>query len=154
MEIMFEPLTAQNVDQARLLNAVLFPGLYQPRFYSEVSKSIGQVYDGFLVKQGSSTIGGIICRSDRDNGSCRLYIVTLGVLAPYRREGLGRQLLKRIEELASNHSALSLYLHVNIGNDEAVSFYTNSLFQIKERIPNYYRRTNPPDAFLLQKDLM
>jgi hypothetical protein len=42
-------------------------------------------------------VGGVCCREDRMEGARKLYIMTLGCLAPYRRLGIGRRTLHDIE---------------------------------------------------------
>lgn len=54
--------------------------------------------------------------------------MTLGVLAPWRRRGVGKQLLLRIlSNLARYPSVGEVYLHVQTSNHEAVKFYEVSL---------------------------
>lgn len=38
-------------------------------------------------------VGAVCCREDRSDGQRRLYIMTLGCLAPYRRLGIGERTL-------------------------------------------------------------
>lgn len=51
----------------------------------------------------------------------RVYIMTLGVLAPYRNRGVGRELLEGILEHVDTQmsSVTSIYLHVWVENKEA-----------------------------------
>lgn len=67
------------------------------------------------------------CRVEPANTSGthdRLYIMTLGVLAAWRRHGVGKQLLLRVmSNLARYPSVGEVYLHVQTSNQEAVKFY-------------------------------
>ena len=45
------------------------------------------------------------------------------------------------------------YRHVQINNDTAIKFYEKFGFKIEEKKDNYYKRIEPADAFVLQKDL-
>jgi ribosomal protein S18 acetylase RimI-like enzyme len=61
-------------------------------------------------------VGGIASRYERPaggGGATRLYIMSLGVLAPYRGRGVGQRLLVRaLAEAVREGSAGDVYLHV------------------------------------------
>lgn len=44
-------------------------------------------------------------------------------------------------------------LHVHTPNETAIAFYQRHGFEISETLPNYYRRLQPPSAFLLHLEL-
>ena len=56
-------------------------------------------------------VGGVCCRIETEGDQRRLYIMTLGVLAPYRRLGIGKNTLcdstVRCETMV--HTYMSLY---------------------------------------------
>ena len=85
----------------------------------------------------------------------KLYIITLGVLAPYRGMGVGSRLVQRCLSIVQNElpEVIEAYLHVQINNDEAIEFYRKLNFEQGERIENYYRRIEPPHAVVLRKIL-
>jgi ribosomal protein S18 acetylase RimI-like enzyme len=41
-------------------------------------------------------VGGVCCRIDTTEDQRRLYIMTLGCLAPYRRAGIGTKMLQHV----------------------------------------------------------
>lgn len=57
-------------------------------------------------------VGAVCCRVDKtEMGQRRLYIMTLGCLAPYRRLGIGTKLLKHVLEYAKKDGNFnSIYL--------------------------------------------
>lgn len=71
--------------------------------------------------------GAICCRiepAESSEGYDRLHIMTLGVLAAWRRRGVGTHLLRRaLDNLARYPSVREVYLHVQTSNQEAVAFY-------------------------------
>ena len=53
---------------------------------------------------------------------------------------------------ASKDPALSeVYLHVQLGNDEAKQFYLSNGFEDAGIIKDYYKRIDPPDCYILKK---
>lgn len=46
------------------------------------------------------------------------------------------------------------YRHVQINNDSAIAFYQKFGFNIVETKPAYYKRIEPADAHVLQKNLV
>jgi ribosomal protein S18 acetylase RimI-like enzyme len=85
----------------------------------------------------------------------KLYIMTFGVLAPYRNRGIGNALLNWVlKDLCKDRLGLeAVYLHVQISNTEALEFYKKAGFEITETIENYYKRIDPPHCHILQKKL-
>lgn len=100
-------------------------------------------------------IGAISCKEDtQDDGSKAVYIMTITVLKPYRRYGIGSQLLeKAIEDCAKNRQIKKMTLHVQKGNDSAMEFYKKHGFIIKEELKDYYTDLDPADCFVLEKDI-
>jgi len=80
-----------------------------------------------------------------------MYIITLGVLAPYRNLGLGSLLLQKSISMLRDcvSEVTSVHLHVQVNNHDAIKFYEKSGFKIAEIIKDYYIRIQPRDAVLL-----
>ena len=99
-------------------------------------------------------VGGIACRFEKSGTKVRLYIMTLGVLAPYRGRGVGQRLLVRaLNEAAKEAEVEDVYLHVQVSNTEAVAFYKKFGFEVTETVANYYKRLTPPDCFILSRSM-
>ncbi|CAM9765383.1 unnamed protein product, partial [Ectocarpus fasciculatus] len=102
-------------------------------------------------------VGAVCCRIEppkSPGGHDSLYIMTLGVLATWRRRNIGTHLLGRVLGSLPRHpSVKEVYLHVQTNNDEAVGFYKEHGFSIEETITNYYKRIDPPDCFVLRRRL-
>ena len=85
------------------------------------------------------------------------YIMTLGVLAPYRRLGIGgillREALRIAEEYHGEKIVHKVYLHVQTNNDTAVAFYKRFGFSVRRRLENYYTRIEPTSSFVVQRVL-
>ena len=46
-----------------------------------------------------------------------------------------------------------VYLHVQTSNEEALKFYAHFGFSVTGTIPNYYKRIEPPDCFVVSKHI-
>ncbi|CAB1112024.1 unnamed protein product [Ectocarpus sp. CCAP 1310/34] len=86
-----------------------------------------EVLDRCAVYVDNVAVGAVCCRiepSKSPGGHDSLYIMTLGVLATWRRRNIGTHLLRRVLESLPRHpSVKEVYLHVQTNNDEAVGFY-------------------------------
>ncbi|KAI8145606.1 acyl-CoA N-acyltransferase [Fennellomyces sp. T-0311] len=141
-------VTPNNVGQLRKLNQVIFPVNYGEKFYQDVLE-VGELAK--LVYFNDVCVGAVCCRKETKDGETRLYMMTLGVLKPYRQLGLGRQLLEHILEHASPYS--SIYLHVQITNESALNFYKKHGFEVVGTEKDYYKHIEPRDAYILRKSL-
>ena len=66
----------------------------------------------------------------RDDGKKRLHVMILGVLAAYRGLGIAAALLRRVlRSCMEDSDVVEAYLHVQVGNDAALSFYEHMGFE-------------------------
>ncbi|KAF9435709.1 N-alpha-acetyltransferase 50 [Entomortierella beljakovae] len=150
-------ITPNNLGQLKRLNTVLFPIVYNPSFYTDILE-VGEFAK--IIYFNDVCVGAVCCRKEPIAGSTteNLYIATLGVLAPYRRLGLGSKLLEHILENANLSTTepkiAKLYLHVQTNNEEALEFYKKYGFEIAETIENYYPQFDVQDAHRLEKVLI
>ncbi|CAI8006174.1 N-alpha-acetyltransferase 50, partial [Geodia barretti] len=99
-------------------------------------------------------VGAVCCRVETEGDKHRMYIMTLGCLAPYRRLGIGTALLNHVLQKARDHGNIdNIYLHVQINNEDALAFYRKFDFHSVETKEQYYKRIDPPHAHVLQKDM-
>ncbi|XP_015786021.1 N-alpha-acetyltransferase 50 [Tetranychus urticae] len=142
-------ITVHNIKLLRRINQVVFPVIYNDKFYKDV------LVAGELAKiafYNDIVVGGVCCRIDTSNNQRRLYIMTLGCLAPYRRLGIGTLMLKHVLNYAQENNLDGLFLHVQVNNDTALTFYKKFGFEIIDTKENYYKRIEPSAAYVLQKD--
>ncbi|CAF1883096.1 hypothetical protein HID58_045260 [Brassica napus] len=82
----------------------------------------------------------------------RVYIMTLGVLAPYRGIGIGSKLLlNHVLDMCSKQNVSEIYLHVQTNNEDAINFYKKFGFDITDTIPDYYINIEPRDVYVVTK---
>ena len=63
----------------------------------------------------------------------------LAVAPPYRRSGIGRQLMEWLEECAIVAGIFNVDLEVRAGNEEAQIFYNRRGYRTLLRLPGYYQ---------------
>ena len=144
-------ITQHNIKQLKRLNQYIFPVSYNDKFYKDVLE-VGDLAK--LAFFNDVVVGAVCCRVDMLNGERKLYIMTLGCLAPYRRHGIGTVLLDHVFKICEDDGKFeAIFLHVQINNDSAINFYKHFGFEIKETKERYYKRIEPSDAFVLEKRL-
>ncbi|KAL2643976.1 hypothetical protein R1flu_011563 [Riccia fluitans] len=156
VQVSFDTVREKNLMQLKKLNLSIFPVTYQDKFYTDALSS-GDFTK--LAYYADLCVGSIACRLEKKEGGggVRLYIMTLGVLAPYRRMGIGSKLLRKTLEQCEQQTEspiMEVYLHVQTNNDAAIEFYKKFNFEITEEIKNYYKHLEPPDCFVLSKTLV
>ena len=150
LDIKFGDLNEKNVEQFRILNYLNLPVIYSEDFYRRLTNYLRYSKLAYLK---DVLIGAISCKEDTlEDGSKAVYIMTITVLKPYRRYGIGSQLLAQaIEDCAKSKKINKLTLHVQKGNDQAMEFYKKHGFTIKEELKDYYTDLEPADCFVLEK---
>jgi [ribosomal protein S18]-alanine N-acetyltransferase len=63
----------------------------------------------------------------------------LAVAPPYRRSGIGRQLIEWLEECAMVAGIFNVALEVRAGNEEAQLFYSRMGYRTLLQLPGYYQ---------------
>ncbi|KAL4074182.1 acyl-CoA N-acyltransferase [Scleroderma yunnanense] len=149
--VSFASLTSQNIGTVRKLHSVLFPIKYSEKYYQDILRP---EYERFcqLVYYNDIPVGNICCRLENRD----LYLMTMGILAPYRSRQIGSQAIQRIIEAASSHTKpkiTRIYLHVQVSNEDAKRFYERHGFKEVDIHENYYKRITPRDAWILEKSI-
>ncbi|KAL8255891.1 hypothetical protein R6Q59_030973 [Mikania micrantha] len=151
VSISLDGLRDKNLMQLKKLNSVLFPVRYNDndKYYADALAS-----DEFtkLAYYSDIYVGSIACRLEKkEGGDVRVYIMTLGVLAPYRGLGIGTKLLNHVLDLSSRENIGEIYLHVQTNNEVAINFYKKFGFEITETIQYYHMNITPPDCYVVTK---
>ncbi|KAK2661063.1 hypothetical protein Ddye_007596 [Dipteronia dyeriana] len=147
--ISLDAVRDKNLMQLRKLNTALFPVRYNDKYYADALAS-GEFTK--LAYFSDICVGSIACRLEKkEGGTICVYIMTLGVLAPYRGLGIGTKLLNHVLELCSKQNMSEIYLHVQTNNEDAINFYKKFGFEITDTIHNYYTNITPPDCYVVTK---
>ncbi|KAG5591774.1 hypothetical protein H5410_042288, partial [Solanum commersonii] len=143
MLISLDNVRDKNMMQLKTITTALFPISYNDKYYSDALASA--YYSDICV-------GSIACRLEKkEGGAVCVYIMTLGVLAPYRGLGIGTKLLSHVLDLSTKQNNREIYLHVQTSNEDAIDFYKKSGFDVTVTIKNYYTNITPPDCYVLTK---
>jgi ribosomal protein S18 acetylase RimI-like enzyme len=112
-----------------------------------------------LAYYNDVVVGAVCCRVDlttSEDGSSKrkLYIMTLGCLAPYRRLSIGTKMLRHVMDIVEKDGTFdAVFLHVQVSNESALRFYKNFGFDIVDTKVAYYKRIDPADAHVLEKKI-
>ncbi|KAG3010159.1 hypothetical protein JG687_00004177 [Phytophthora cactorum] len=155
LDVVFGSVDKNNAQRLRELNLQLFPVQYNLAFYKEVVSS-PPGYAQLACVRGFA-VGAICCRREPVKegpvGLERTYIMTLGVLESYRRARIGSRLLEGVIAQSIHDSVVQVYLHVQTSNTAALRFYRSHGFEATQILRNYYKRIDPPDCYVLRRQL-
>ena len=149
-DIKFGDLNSKNFEMLRIINYLTLPVIYSENFYDRLTSM--QRYSK-LAYYKDVLVGGISCKEDIEkSGDHVCYIMTINVLKPYQRYGIGSKLLKQaIEDCVMKREVKRMRLHVQAGNDSALAFYKKNGFEIVEELKGYYTELTPSDCFILER---
>ena len=101
--------TEKNVNQLKKLNRAIFPLQYSENFYKETHNQNAK--HTHLAYFNDILVGAICCRLEQN----KMYVMTLGVLAPYRRLGIASMLLKHVFHTCQTQNTCDeIYMHVQV----------------------------------------
>jgi ribosomal protein S18 acetylase RimI-like enzyme len=168
---LIEKASKNNIEDLRGVNSIVLPVVYSNnRVYDQMIEFNQFSYVAYDTNNGQrEPVAGVGCRlemmrkrAEKEEDEeypipLKLNIMTLSVLAPYRRMKLGKSLmnlvlgqLERFErEEGGQVHIREIYLNVQTNNDEALAFYKSLGFNITQTIKNYYKRITPPDCYVV-----
>ena len=126
------------------------PIVYSDDFYERVMNYSRYSQLGFYK---DLLISSISCRYEKQEEETVIYIMSISVLKPYRRYGIGTQLLNKAIEDCKKDGINKIYLHVLQSNGSAIEFYKKAGFSIVETLNDYYKDLDDPHCYKLQMDL-
>lgn len=106
----------------------------------------------FFVALADGEIRGFVVGCMENTGSARYgHVSNLGVTAAYRRRGLGRFLVSRLERQFVLEGAEGVLLEVRVSNADAQDFYHRLGYREAFLLSGYY--SNGEDALVMMKDI-
>ncbi len=79
------------------------------------------------------------------------HIITIDVLAKWRRDGVGSKLLSQAEDKLKEEGCRTILLETGVDNESAIRFYKKHGYSVMRTLPRYY--LDSLDAFLMGKKL-
>lgn len=105
--------------------------------------------DGFLVADRDGHPVGFIAAVINADDQAR--ILMFAVSAPFRRQGIGRQIMDAFVRACAMRGLRRIELEVRVSNDEALRFYKQYGFEKAGILPKFY--TDGEDGFKMVRHL-
>jgi len=159
-------VNASHLPAIKRLTATTLPVRYPDSFFSTVITDPAASELARVLLYDGEPVGWIRCQTEGlgpdsvrtlSSGEPlnQIYIQALCVLAPYRHQGFATALLQSILEgkVAADGSVICIYAHVWESNQDALQWYAHRGFKRTMFVNEYYRKLQPPGAWVLKKDL-
>ncbi|CBH15313.1 N-acetyltransferase, putative [Trypanosoma equiperdum] len=142
------------VERIRVLDGYCLPIKYGDHYYDTYVRPCAHRYSQIALFH-DMLVGSCTCRLERteDEDEFFLYIMTIAVLEPYRRLGVGSRLLESVLRAVASETKVrvrQVTLHMQVSSP-VIEFYKTFGFEVMERVPDYYTNLDECDAYLLRK---
>jgi len=101
-----------------------------------------------LAETDTQIVGFVAAETRRNTG----HIITIDVLAEFRRARVGSALLDAAEEKLRQTGAAAVALETPVNNEAAIRFYKNKGYFVEKTVARYY--SNHLDALVMTKELL
>ncbi len=120
---------------------------WEPSVFLEAFTCFPQTY--FVAVCEGAVTGFIVGGLENTGENIYGHVCNFGVSAVYRRRGIGRLLLRRLEHQFMLELATAIQLEVRVSNTTAQKFYRRLGYRDVFQIDNYY--SNGEDALVMMK---
>lgn len=138
------------------INRICLPENYTEFFFIDLYHRFPETF--IVAEENGEVVGYIMCRIEvglSNFGFSGLikkgHIVSVAVLPPYRRKGVGTALITKAMDGMRLHNAKQCFLEVRMTNTEAVSLYKKLGFDVTRTIHGYY--ADGEDAYVMSREL-
>jgi ribosomal-protein-alanine N-acetyltransferase len=146
-KLLLRPFRPADLDTLWRIDQECFPpGIAYSR--SELVHYVKQHGAFTVVGEKDGVITGYVVAESRGN---RGHIITIDVLPPARRGGLGSKLIAAAEEHLRAAGCSTVSLETAVDNDAALAFYERHGYAVVGTIPRYYAASL--DALRMEKQL-
>lgn len=138
------------------INRICLPENYTDFFFIDLHQRFPETF--IVAEENGKVVGYIMCRIEVGlsnfgfKGLIRKgHIVSVAVLPPYRRKGIGEALIAKAMDGMRFYNAKQCFLEVRITNTEAINLYKKLGFDVTRTIHGYY--ADGEDAYLMSREL-
>ena len=140
-----------DIEDVMRINRVFLPENYPEFFFRDIYRNCPEAF--LVATVDDKVVGYIMCRIESSylfrKGS-KGHVISLAVADKYRRQGIGKTLLKSAIEVLKK-KVNYIYLEVRVSNTPAINLYKNLGFRIERRLYSYYQ--DGEDAYLMSLTL-
>jgi ribosomal protein S18 acetylase RimI-like enzyme len=142
------------IERIKVMDTYNFPVTYTEKYYTNIVDA-GFHNFNLIAYYHELLVGSCTCRleSTATEGVFRLYVMTIGVLSPYRRLGIGAKMMQLVLDHVAAEGTIGISevaLHVQVGSP-AFYFYTGFGFEVREEVKEYYKDLEVRDALLMTR---
>ena len=144
-EDMIRAMRFEDLDDVCGIEHGVFPNPWPRVFFEKDLESSNTV--AFVAEDNGQVIAYAI-------GACvdvELHITNIAVAVGYQRQGVGLNLLQKMEHIAIDRGCIFAYLEVRINNAAAISMYKKYGYNILYTRKKYY--IDGDDAYVMHKEL-
>lgn len=138
------------------INRLCLPENYTDYFFIDLYHRFPETF--IVAEENGKVVGYIMCRIEVGlsnfgfKGLIRKgHIVSVAVLPPYRRKGIGEALVAKAMEGMQVYNAKQCFLEVRMTNEPAINLYKKLGFEVTRAIHGYY--ADGEDAYLMSREI-
>ncbi|MFQ6134567.1 MAG: GNAT family N-acetyltransferase [Nitrososphaerales archaeon] len=136
--------TKEDLKNVISINLISLPEHYSDFFFEDILRSSPESF--LVAEKDGSLVGYIMCRVEygfsnykRFSLTRKGHIVSLAILEPHRKRGLGEALVRRAVDGLKLKGCSEVYLEVRVSNTDAVRLYRRLAFDVLSTMEGYYR---------------
>ncbi|OPX17846.1 ribosomal-protein-alanine N-acetyltransferase [candidate division WOR-3 bacterium 4484_100] len=145
-ELLIRKMQLSDLDQVYELEKRSFPNPW-PRYFFEQDLNKEDAV-ALVIEHNKTIIAYALAKFEGE----KFHITNIAVAKEYQSQGIGKKLMKRLEDAAQKKSCNILYLEVRKSNITAINFYRKLGYRIESICRYYY--INGDDAYIMKKELL
>ncbi len=140
--IKIRPMLDEDIEAVSAIEEATFSMPWAPDDFRDMIRRDNMTY--LVVETDGKIVGGAGLRNILGDAE----ITNVAILEPYRRQGLGRQLIRQLMTEGEKLGANAFTLEVRVSNEAAIKLYESLGFVSEGVRPNFYERPRE-DALIM-----